>query len=527
MPKRVSAILPRKRSVVAILAIILAASPARASQGESRDNGFVTRSGALLLMNGEPFRFGGANIDWLGLSSDTYYEPDVHYPSPAEVDDALATVVEMGGTVIRSHTLGISVGCPQCVQPAKGVVNEAAMRQIDFVLKRAADHKLKVIIPLVDVVGTNCHKRPDGTFPDAFYYGNMCEFLSWQGETDRDKFHTSATVMEDYKVYVAHFLNRVNTLTGVAYKDDPTILGWETCNSCGLRGKKDDLAKWVADIASYIKSIDSKHLVIDGSGLLRFSEPGAYTPPPAVDVLCSQYYPYWDRYYSKLTKRAPKSRLEAVRYDAATAAANDRPYLACEFGWDQANWATPDELKTFLDAMKTHPNIYGALFWNLEAHADDHGWMPVHGPAKPGLHTAEEDLTPGGDWWAFYYTGRDTRWNTASDMYARGQLLRDFGYEMSGRSTPALAIPASPVITATDRGLVRWRGSVGAKTYSVEVATSKNGPWSVGCDRCASDDNGQWQDPALYNRRSWYRVVPYNPDGAAGKASAPMVRRAP
>src|SRR5258706_15317766 len=71
---------------------------------------FVTRSGSSLLLSGQPFRFAGANIHWLALDDST------NYPSQFRVNDALDTTKEMGLTVIRSHELGISIGCPNCIE---------------------------------------------------------------------------------------------------------------------------------------------------------------------------------------------------------------------------------------------------------------------------------------------------------------------------------------------------------------------------------------------------------------------------
>lgn len=508
----------------AILTLLAPICPSAAQDASAPRDGFVVRSGARLMLDGRPFRFAGANIDWLGIGSHSYYEPDVFYPDPAEVDDALATVVEMGGTVVRSHSLGISVGCPQCIAPEKGKYNEAALRRVDYALKRAADLKLKVIIPLLDGVGADCRKRPDGTFSDALYTGNTCEFLSWNNDTDRNNFHTNPAVIEDFKAYVSHILNRKNTLTGIAYKDDPTIMAWETCNACGSRGEQAVLATWIADVARHIKSIDRKHLLIEGSSMLRYAAPGSWTPPAEIDVICFQYYPYWDKFISSRTGRPRDSSPASLDKHANMVASLDRPYMACEFGWDPANWRSQADLEAFLTGVKNNPNVAGALFWNLEGHAADRGWMPVHGPAKPGLHTAQEDLMPGGDWWAFYYTGRNTRWNEAADMFARGQAIRKFSYEMTGRVVPPLLVPAAPLITGTRGGLVRWRGSVGASLYSIEVAKSAKGPWSVGCDRCATDEMGQWQDPGVAGP-AWYRVVPFNPDGKRGTPSKAAPRR--
>jgi len=58
---------------------------------------FVTRSGSQLLLNGQPFRFAGANMHWLALDDST------NYPSQFRVNDGLDAAKEMGLTVIRSH----------------------------------------------------------------------------------------------------------------------------------------------------------------------------------------------------------------------------------------------------------------------------------------------------------------------------------------------------------------------------------------------------------------------------------------
>ncbi len=110
---------------------------------------FVTRSGTSLLLNGQPFRFSGANIYWLGLE-EVNTSNGIAYPSHFQVDDALATAQTMGATVVRSHTLGISVGCSICVEPTLGTFNQVALQQIDYAIQSAHNYGIKLIIPLVD-----------------------------------------------------------------------------------------------------------------------------------------------------------------------------------------------------------------------------------------------------------------------------------------------------------------------------------------------------------------------------------------
>src|SRR5207253_1852321 len=66
-------------------------------------------------------------------------------------------------------------------------------------------------------------------------------------------------VISDFEQYISVLLNHINSYNGIAYKNDPTILAWETGNELSAP------AHWVQTIATYIKSIDPHHLVVDGN----------------------------------------------------------------------------------------------------------------------------------------------------------------------------------------------------------------------------------------------------------------------
>ena len=50
-------------------------------------------------------------------------------------------------------------------------------------------------------------------------------------------------------------------ITGVRYRDDPAIFGWETGNEI------DATPEWTREIAAYISELDPNHLVVDGRSL--------------------------------------------------------------------------------------------------------------------------------------------------------------------------------------------------------------------------------------------------------------------
>ncbi|KAH8118194.1 glycoside hydrolase [Phellopilus nigrolimitatus] len=192
-------------------------------------NAFVTREGTKLQLLGEDFRIVGSNIYWLGLDENVI--PDPSYPSRTRVLEAFADVSVMRGTAVRGHTLGISVGNPLSVEPSLDVFNEDAYDSIDFAILAARFIRNQgscLLIPLVDNYN--------------YYHGGKYQFIGWNGIafngtgddiTPPDVgafFYNTTTIVDSFKRYITQHLNHVNQYTGIALKDDPTILGWESGN---------------------------------------------------------------------------------------------------------------------------------------------------------------------------------------------------------------------------------------------------------------------------------------------------------
>jgi mannan endo-1,4-beta-mannosidase len=425
---------------------------------------FVARVGSQLLLKGKPFRFSGANIYWLGLDENV---GGVNYPTRFRVDDALATAQEMGATVVRSHTLGISVGCPLCIEPSLGVFNEAALQHVDYAIMSAKKHGIKLIIPLVD----NFH----------FYHGGKHTFTDWRGIADERQFYSNATVIGDFEQYISHILDRVNSYTGIAYKDDPTILGWETGN--GLSAP----TSWVQTIAGYMKSIDPDHLIIDGNnGQSYDSSNFAHDLDLSdVDIYTGQYYPL---------------NSSALNMQAGQALRANKVFIAEEYAWNNMGGGSP--LSAFLTSVETNFAIAGDLFWSLFSHNDTYGYVQHH------------------DGYTLHYPG-DTQ-----DMRDRVEELRAHAYAMKGVRVPVYRTFGDPLITKTTPEL-EWRGVAGAFWYTIERSQSgPDGPWIVICDRC-TDNETPWMDKNRPVGLVWYRIKASNPSGAGNYSAIQEGERLP
>jgi len=414
---------------------------------------FVKRVDSQLVLKGTPFRFSGTNIYWLGLDENV---GGVDYPTHFRVDDALATAQLMGATVVRAHTLGISVGCSLCIEPSPGNFNEAALQHVDYAIMSAKQHGLRLIIPLVD----NFH----------YYHGGKSVFTKWNGLKDENQFYSNPAVIAAFEDYISHILNRVNSYTGIAYKDDPTILGWETGN--GLVAP----SAWVETIAAYIKSIDLNHLIIDGNSGQSYGSSmfAGDLQLPDVDIYTGQYYPM---------------SISALNIQAGEAQRANKVFIAEEYAWN--NYGGGDPLPQFLTDIEINYAVAGDLIWSLFSHSDSFGYVQHR------------------DGYTLHYPG-DT-----PDMRTRADELRTHAYTMRKLPVPAIRISGTPVITSTIPGL-EWRGVAGASTYTIERSlVGPDGPWQVLCNKCVTDNDTPWFKESS-PETVWYRI---QADSLTGGAS--------
>ncbi|MDY7082165.1 MAG: cellulase family glycosylhydrolase, partial [Halobacteria archaeon] len=202
---------------------------------------FVRRDGANLVLDGEPFYFSGTNNFWL--------------TEPTSSLDTVNTLVSnssaLGKNAVRTWAM-----CEgqegRCFQPRPGEYDEDAFRRLDYVVYRARQNGIHVILPFTD---------------NWSFYGGMAKYVEWSSSAEKhDDFYTDEQCREWYRDYIYYLLNRENVYTGVKYKDDPTILAWELVNEPHAESDPsgDTLQQWIEEMSRYVKMIDSNHLVSTG-----------------------------------------------------------------------------------------------------------------------------------------------------------------------------------------------------------------------------------------------------------------------
>ncbi len=462
---------------------------------------FVQRTGTHLTLDGAPFRYSGPNIEWLGLEGYGPHDPaGPRLPSHFEIDDAFATAAEMGARVVRSQTMGDTVGCPLCIEPAQGQFNDAAFAASDYALSVARKRGMRLIIPLIGDCATCAG-------------GGIGQYLAWNRKPSFQDFFTDPAILAAFEHHIDAVLNHRNTITGIRYRDDPTILAWENCNMCGIvsvltgggPAALAQIASWSEAVGTHIKQLDTHHLYLDTTGIFR-AYPNVMDNP-STDLVTFEFYPHWQ---ALLGPHEPPTTAATFSADAAIVTANGKAFIVNEFGWDRTDWTSPADLQGVLDTIAHDPNIAGDDFWALQAHLDNFGFQPI--PAN-SLDPAFAPVGECGQWWALYYPGMKNLVMSAEDMAGRAQQLRTHAYTMAGTPVPKHAIPPAPVVTSTVLGgLVAWRGSAGAIRYSIERQDPSTKQWQTVCDKCATDADDPWADPHPALLGGQYRVTAWNAD---------------
>jgi len=153
-----------------------------------------------------------------------------------------------GLNVVRMWAFTVMASRPMQIAP--GLYDEDLSRGLDFVLAAARARSIRVVLVLADWWTPT---------------GGVSQYLKWSKSawpaSPLFAFYTDSDCRAMFKQNAAHWINRVNSINGITYKDDSTIFGWELLNEGRCpRGCGASMQHWIADMADYIAALDPHHL---------------------------------------------------------------------------------------------------------------------------------------------------------------------------------------------------------------------------------------------------------------------------
>ena len=251
--------------------------------------------------------------------------------------------------------------------------NETALKGLDYAIDQAGRRGLKLIL----------------TFTNNWEdYGGMQWYVDASPTaTDHDEFYIDFQCKEWLKARMQTIITRVNTYTGIAYRDDPTILAWELANEARCwddwRSGRLVFRTWANEMSTFIKSLDPNHLVTTGvegfyncawgcSGWIYDGSTGtdfiADHGLPNIDFCTMHLWPgHWD-----LSDAGALLFLQRHLYDAANVVC--KPIILEEFGVSGDEGTAP--LQEWTDAVFASASTNGAApgwhVWMIEATGSGH-----------------------------------------------------------------------------------------------------------------------------------------------------------
>ncbi|HKG60679.1 MAG TPA: cellulase family glycosylhydrolase [Pyrinomonadaceae bacterium] len=355
--------------LVGSAAVLFLVAKPNAAPSTPRDQ-FVRQRGGRFTIGQKPFRFVGANVAIMYRDEDRERMPET-----------LRQVAQTGMKVVRVWAFG--EGGPNDVKPmadfedwprhhyfrrAPGEWNEEAFVYLDKVIAEAAKNHIYVQLCL-----TNWWRDT----------GGVTQYLRWAGindaADDRYKFginnekailfYTNPETRRLYREHLEKLATRRNTVTGILYRDDPAIFGWELMNEAQvITGRWAERRAWFEEMSAYLKSLDPNHLIAPGAWGYRSSaerrEWLADHAIPTIDYCDVHSYPRDDH---DSFVDSPKALKEFIENRAAAAYSLGKPLVLGEFGMgvEGHNGASQLDWYRALFEGNARAGAGGVMFWIL------------------------------------------------------------------------------------------------------------------------------------------------------------------
>ena len=219
------------------------------------------------VRDGKPYYFVGTNF-WYGAILGSEGEGGNRERLHKELDFLKSIGINNLRVLVGADgENGIKTRVEPSFQVAPGVYNDTILAGLDYFMNELRERDMTAVLYL-----NNSWE----------WSGGYSVYLQWSGHGDAvvpavdgwpaymeyvKQFPQSDSAKALFANHVNYIVSRTNRYNQIKYVDDPTIMSWQIGNEPRAFSdeNKEPFARWMADVAAQIKSLDPNHMVSSGS----------------------------------------------------------------------------------------------------------------------------------------------------------------------------------------------------------------------------------------------------------------------
>lgn len=219
------------------------------------------------VRDGKPYYFVGTNF-WYGAILGSEGEGGNRERLHKELDFLKSIGINNLRVLVGADgENGIKTRVEPSLQVAPGVYNDTILAGLDYFMNELRERDMAAVLYL-----NNSWE----------WSGGYSVYLQWSGHGDAvvpavdgwpaymeyvKQFPQSDSAKALFANHVNYIVSRTNRYNQIKYVDDPTIMSWQIGNEPRAFSdeNKEPFARWMADVAAQIKSLDPNHMVSSGS----------------------------------------------------------------------------------------------------------------------------------------------------------------------------------------------------------------------------------------------------------------------
>ena len=219
------------------------------------------------VRDGKPYYFVGTNF-WYGAILGSEGEGGNRERLHKELDFLKSIGINNLRVLVGADgENGIKTRVEPSLQVAPGVYNDTILAGLDYFMNELRERDMTAVLYL-----NNSWE----------WSGGYSVYLQWSGHGDAvvpavdgwpaymeyvKQFPQSDSAKALFANHVNYIVSRTNRYNQIKYVDDPTIMSWKIGNEPRAFSdeNKEPFARWMADVAAQIKSLDPNHMVSSGS----------------------------------------------------------------------------------------------------------------------------------------------------------------------------------------------------------------------------------------------------------------------